>query len=558
MHSFLRAQAVLLLLTGCGPATESASETAPTSTSEADTSTGATPTTGAPEFCGCADPQVVDGNLDVDGLAGLAGACIGEVTGRLRIEGITDPTVLQPLAGLRRVDALRIAGNPGLVDLSALACLEEVRDRLDIDNNPALVDVSALARVRVARFVEFEKSPITALPSFAPDYQGARTLLLRDLPEIVDLDSLAGWPSVIATDGAMGVEIVRVPKLQSVAGLAGPLGSPVTPDALMDIQLAELPALTSLTGLEAFRDGDLTLAHLPQITSLVPLAAVEQVGTLQLLGMPGLSSLHGLHNLKVARDLQLGGCDDGDGLSGIVDLAGLDALAQVEWLFSVVANPGLVALTGAPLLSKVRDLDLVDNPQLSAGAVAAFEKQIELSHLCFAGRVECGCLRKIPEAVDGCPAQWSGGSAVTASGEGGSLDGATAFFGWTGPGPYNPYLTLVVADVVADLEAVKNDGLWQPTDAGTPKLMVETSIDYQDWIGVNPADARLVQPGRQETEFKVQVTVSGRLGDWTMLDPADPPRLVGELATTDPNAATSVLGPFDAVFCNDFIWILTD
>jgi hypothetical protein len=43
-----------------------------------------------------------------------------------------------------------------------------------------------------------------------------------------------------------------------------------------------------------------------------------------------------------------------------------------------------------------------------------------------------------------------------------------------------------------------------------------------------------------------------------MIDPTDPPRLAGEFTVLDPNAATIVAGPFDAVFCDAFEWVTSD
>lgn len=567
MHRSLRAPAVFVALIGCQPDPGTATDTATTTSSSTLSSTSSS-TTGAsteptsttgdpPNLCDCLDPQVVNDNLDVAGLAQFAGACIGEVRGRLTISGVTDPAVLQPLAGLRRVHDLQVSDNPGLADLSALACLEEVTDYLEIQRNPALVDLGALARLRIARFVSFRELPIAALPSFAPDYHGARTLALEALPGLVDLDPLAAWPSVVPESGAVAVEIRDVPKLQSVAGLAGPLGEPM-PDTWMYIELIDLPALPSITGLEAFRDGNLTLAHLPQVTSLAPLAATERVETLRLLALPGLSSLDGLHNLATAVDVQLGGCGEHEGLDALTDLSGLDALTEVHLLLSIVGNAGLVALTGAPLLTAAGRVEAVDNPLLTADAVAAFAAQVETAGVCLGGPIACGCSRQIPEpAQHGCPSMWSGGSAVTAEGPGGPLAGATAFFGWNWYS-YYPDLHLVVVDAGADVDVAKQDGIWHESEASAPKLRVETSIEYPEWFGEHSVDARLIQPGSPALEVPVHFTVSGRLGDWTMSDPADPPRLVGEFTSDDPNAATIVQGPFDAVFCDRFTWVASD
>ena len=558
--------AVLLLLTGCGPAAMAMSDTTSMSTSQADTGTGpteATPTTGAdpteatpttgdtPDACACAEPQLIEGDLDVLGLDGFDGFCIGEVTGRLTIQDVMDPEDLKLLAHVRRVGDLWIRDNPGLVDLSALGCLEEVKGTLRVEDNPALVDLGGLGRLHSAAGVTLGYMPITTLPSFAPDFHGVDRIILESLPGIVDLDPLAGWSSMLGELGA-DVRITDLPALTSVAGLAGPLGPPGPPGTVASVVLSGLPNLTALTGLEAVKRGDIILDRLPKVTSLAPLAALEQVTTLHLIGMTSLSSLQGLNKLESAQTAQLGGCSPLDRVPGLVDLAGLDSLTQIAETLSIVGASNLEALTGAPLLTSTAWIDIVDNPKLGADAVAAFEAQVVHKHLCFGGTVECGCLGQLPETVtQGCAEAWSGGSAVVASGQGGALDGTTAFFAhrsWSS----DRYLTLVVLDTAADIATAIDDGIHDTSDAGAPRLVFQNGVDYYDWIGVSTELADLTQPGGKQVSIPVQVTVTGRLGNWAMDDPADPPRLVGEFATVDPDAGASVQGPFDAAFCEAF------
>ena len=86
---------VVVLLSACGPVEMAATDTTSTSTGDGTTSqadadtTAVTPTTGDMlDPCECADPVVVEGDLDVPGLDGFQGFCIGEITGRLRIEDV--------------------------------------------------------------------------------------------------------------------------------------------------------------------------------------------------------------------------------------------------------------------------------------------------------------------------------------------------------------------------------------------------------------------------------------------------------------------------------------
>lgn len=582
-----RLLALPLLLSSCGPTTPAATDTAATTdaTTGADTSTSTSgastgPTTGPLEPCGCAEPLVIAGDLDLAALAGLTGACVGEVTGRVRIIGLTDPAALQPLVGLKRVDTLELYDNPGLTDLSVFACLEEVNDRLSITSNPALVDLGALARVRTVGTFELRDLPITALPGFAPEFYDLARLDLERLPHLADLAPIAGWASVAVYGGAVSVSLVDVPALASIAELAGLLSGP-NEKVRLYLELIDLPALTSLSGLEAMQTGSVTLTRLPQVTSLLPLSGIETLLTLQLDDLPGLSSLEGLHHLGSAEevrltampglttldglraltdavDLQLGGCGDDDGLDGLTDLSGLDALTRVDLDLSLIGDAGLTVLSGAPNLVEVGWLDVIDDPKLTQAAVDAFTAKAGVKDLCRGDQVECICLGTPPAALTGCPAAWSGGSAVTVSGEAGPLLGATAFFGWTYGTSHYVDLNLVIADAGADLEAVRDDGLWQTSAAGVPKLLLPDSASYHEVLGEHAASGILTPDPLTSIPVDVNFTIVERLGDWTMIDPADPPRLAGEFTVLDPNAATLVEGPFDAVYCDQFSWAPSD
>jgi hypothetical protein len=246
---------------------------------------------------------------------------------------------------------------------------------------------------------------------------------------------------------------------------------------------------------------------MPGLSSLEGLHNLRTAYDVRLTAIPGLSSLDGLRALESAVYLQLGGCGEGEGLDGLHDLSGLDALTRVDLWLSVIRNAGLVSLAGTPQLGEVGWVDLIDNPKLTAEAVTAFETTIEAPHLCFGGEIECGCLGALPAALDGCPVQWSGGSAVTVTGAG-PLNGTTAFFGWTHMGDYLNDLNLVIADASAELEAIKDDGLWQSSPDSGPTLIMESSVDYQDVLGTHERLARIVQPGA-ETDVPVKITITG-------------------------------------------------
>ncbi|MEZ4380338.1 MAG: hypothetical protein R3A79_03265 [Nannocystaceae bacterium] len=580
MHTQLRlAAAAVVSLSACTGSTSLTSATAaatdPTSTTasetgdetrggsetggESDTETGSTG--GEPPFdCACAAPAVIDGDLTITADTALSDPCIVEVTGHLKITGVTEPAALEPLRYLRRAQSVSIRDNPGLTDLGVLACLEETIS-LTIAHNPALVDGGALTRLSSLYTLSLWDLPLAALPPFAPELAGISSISLSELPEVSDIDALATWqrkPSEYTS-----VWISELPKLTSVAALAGPLGPP-DPAVKLRIWLRELPALASLEGIEAQRAGDLSLVGLPQITTLAPLAGVTTLNTLELRRMPGLTSLGGLGALETAGWLQLGGCAEGDGLSGLSDLSGLDALTSVYTL-EVFGNPQLAGLTGAPALTHVTRADLVDNPQLAAETVAAFEAMVAPATLCVGDQADCGCLTEAPGALgwtgegqeQGCATTFRGGSAVTAEGVGGPLSGVTALFGWLSENdPQDPVLALYVFDSAADVDAAIAGGVLEIPEAAKPQLRFVGSRPYHSWIGADTGTALLLQPDEDSEGAQVTVTISERLGDWLTFDPDDPPRLVGAIATPDPDAPTTVEGPFEAAYCGAFTTVI--
>lgn len=86
--------------------------------------------------------------------------------------------------------------------------------------------------------------------------------------------------------------------------------------------------------------------------------------------------------------------------------------------------------------------------------------------------------------------------------------------------------------------------------------MLQTYRDYPAWLGVR--DEQVALYSVDDAEGTVQLDVQGRLGNWATLDPADPPRLFGQITSTDPDAAVTLDGPFEAAFCKDFVALFKD
>lgn len=567
----------LVALAACGPDTTSTEATDTSSTAaDATTSTGSTTdddttvnptssTTAEPvDPCACDAPVIHEGKLEAADLAAYQGACLVEVTGQVWLEGIENPSLLTALAHLQRAHLLLISDSPGLTDIAPLSCLREV-ESLYLTDNANLVDIGALERIELVDHLILRNMPSQALPSFAPNYQGLHTLYLEDMSALRNLDPMADWPGL--HDGGtiydeFQVRITDLPKLESIAGLAGPIGSAIAKSSLdpadgwLWIELTDLPALATLDGLETFTRGFLFLRRLLAIKDLAPLTNLERAGSLVLAGLPGITSLAGLHSLTQAGQLIVGGCEDGETMTALTSLAGIDALTKISGDLWVVDAPALSDLD-APSLTSVQSSNFVDAPALTDAAIAAFNADVNAMYECAGDVVECTCLGYIPETVSvGCPQSWSGGSAVIGASEGGPFNGVTAFFGWVG-GTYNAELALVILGDAADIEAAKADGVYGKK-WGRPKAILQTLRSYGAWISDGPELVSLYDAGGGLSEATVELDIQGRLGNWLTADPADPPRLHGTIKSSDPNAALLLDGPFDAVFCDAFVRELSD
>lgn len=414
-----------------------AGDTTAGDTTAGDTTTG--DTTAAPfDPCACDDPVFHIGDLKSEDLATYQDTCLAGVTGNIVLEAV-DPAQMGVLANITGASYLAIYSSPGLTDLAPLACLRGV-DHLYLAGNPDLVDLSALSGVERAEILRFQDIPISDLPTFAPEYEGLRSLVIKGLPELRDLDAAVDWPGLHSGDspsGEFSVEISDAPKLASVAGLGGAIASAAAqsqgPDSgWVQVELSDLPALVDLQGLEGFTKGVLYLRRLAAVADLVPLKNLERAGNLTLAGMSSLASLAGLDALVEVGQLELGGCEDGDTMPALTSLAGAGALAEISGALWIVDAPQLIDL-GLPALTAVDAANFVDTPALADAKIAAFNAQTNAATTCTGDVVACSCIDRLPETVvTGCPQAWSGGSMVTGVGDGEAFTGTTAFFGWVG------------------------------------------------------------------------------------------------------------------------------
>ncbi|MCY1055680.1 hypothetical protein [Nannocystis sp. SCPEA4] len=421
----------VLLVAACGPSTassdsdattgpdpttmaatsgDSLTPTTSTTTESTTPTTSGTTASGPPSQCGppCEHTWEYDWSL-IPGSVESDFRCLTRVRGDLTIGLNTDPAIVATLANLTRVDgALQIWG-ADIPDLSTFACLREVGE-LELMDLPELADLSPLSQLRRAPSINLIRLGIAALPTFAPDFAGIERLDLSGNSSLTDISELAVWG--LAGD-TFALDLHRCPQFTDL----GPLAAlPLVDAARVDVSLFDLPALdslaplgaitsgtielttlpklTSLSGLEALTSGSLRLVDLPALTDLVPLAGLREAETITIDDLPQLTSLTGLGALeRVEHTFELGGCS-APALPGLHDLQGLDSLARVGSL-NLLGLTGLTTLAGAPLLTELAHLDIVDSPALPQAAFDAFLAQLTAAPMaCFGPEGDCICVSR--------------------------------------------------------------------------------------------------------------------------------------------------------------------
>ncbi|WAS97141.1 hypothetical protein [Nannocystis punicea] len=305
--------------------------------------------------------------------AGANFACVNHIVGDLYIGANAGLQEIASLGNLERVEGtVTIAGNLELADLSGLACLREV-EALKLTSMPQLDDLHALANLRVAPHLEFERLGITGLPTFAPDFAGVSSLILRDNDALVDLHAAATW-GVAAAPLELHIEGNAV--LPGISGLGGLLADNGANKVL--IELLDLPKLASLTGLEPVVQADLHFQRLPKVPGFAPLANLVSGGQLTFNALPAVGDLEGLGALASVGTFTIGDCSHGDdgGMDGLTSLVGLDSLVSVGH-FALAGNDHLASLAGAPQLSQIDGFSSVGNPALSQSDYDTFFNQLE-------------------------------------------------------------------------------------------------------------------------------------------------------------------------------------
>lgn len=155
-----------------------------------------------------------------------------------------------------------------------------------------------------------------------------------------------------------------------------------------------------------------------------------------------------------------------------------------------------------------------------------------------------------PPLLQGCPAAWHGGSAVTAdTATFGPFDGATAYFAWEGFGETSwSELRLLIFDASIDHQTATSD----PWSGESYALRLSPPWNYDQWLGADLVGG-WYQRMWEYQDVTAFLEITGRAGNWDVIDPGDPPRLLGWVTPADEFDPNAPSGPFDAVFCDAFI-----
>lgn len=270
---------------------------------------------------------------------------------------------------------------PETPDLTDLSCLREVTGDLGIGYTfwsgagTTLVGLESLERVGGTFTVA--ESPVSFAPLVSLASVGGDVHLVCDdygfsPGDLTGLDALASIGGELRVAGCH-VAIGPLPALTSLGGIdvAGAATGSAAIAAIDGLEgVAALDALSiedaevgSLAGLAGLRDlGALRLAQVSGLASLTGLEGIADIpGDVVLEGIVDLASLDGLAGLAHAGSFSLtkpcvvvdswGDCYDADGV--LADLAGLEALAEVDGDLAIGERLGLTSYDGLDTLARV-------------------------------------------------------------------------------------------------------------------------------------------------------------------------------------------------------------
>jgi hypothetical protein len=160
-----------------------------------------------------------------------------------------------------------------------------------------------------------------------------------------------------------------------------------------------------------------------------------------------------------------------------------------------------------------------------------------------------------PSWPEDCPTEWGPGTWIQGTAPWGEFTGNRAWFGVRLGDPQQQVPRIYVlgkdADVAQNLSELEENG------AATtgPGFTTEPAWPWPDWQNTAEEGAVMVADG-QEGWALVQLTISGRVGNWDEWDPEDPMRLLGSVEWVE-GEMFGMSGQFDAAYCaklNHFVW----
>jgi hypothetical protein len=264
------------------------------------------------------------------------------------------------LRGLLEADSISI-NNTGVTDLTGLASLRRV-NQLTIRDNAQLASLHGLESVAIAQWLWLDGNlALTSLDGLTVTRDFAPSVIIQNHPALTSLGALAG--------------------IERMAGV---------------LSIDNNEALHDLGGLESLRAAaGVEIVDQPRFTSLAPLAHLEQVGSLFLYHLDGLTTLTELTDLRtISQRLVVDKCNGLTSLAGVsaavaldsfeisyndhlTSLAGLEHLTSIGGDLNLVGNGALTGLGGLASLTHVGgDVHIDQNPLLTADQIAAFMHQL--------------------------------------------------------------------------------------------------------------------------------------------------------------------------------------
>jgi hypothetical protein len=269
-----------------------------------------------------------------------------EVRGRLTLARLPHVASLQVIAGLTRVESIRIEDLDALPDLVGLDLLTALAGELWIGGNAKLETLTGLTLTTAGEVHLVDNPALSSLGALATLAGPLERLELRSLPSLNSLD------------GLQQVTSIRFLDVVDCSGLIDL--SELTLGASEIIQLFDNPSLSTLQGVllpSLTKVAEVRLRALPSIQDLSGLEALQTIGVLHLEDCAEVRSLEGLSELReVTQALRLERC------ARLANLSGAPVLARIGVL-QLASNPELATLAGLSALQST-DLHLTDLPAL--------------------------------------------------------------------------------------------------------------------------------------------------------------------------------------------------